>query len=321
MKTALLISGHLRSIDKTIENLIELKEKINADIFIHTWSERESTIKSWRKYEKYDEIIESNNKFIKIIKPKSIEVENPIEVRNNILKQFNINSYSKEIEPIFYQLYGINRVFELMNTFCITNNINYSCVIRYRFDLVCSKLNSFKKDIKKIVENKAQIIMMDHNWCSITDTKSDVIIITSKEAYKSINDLIKQNFYDIYLMHSKAGIPIPEAILTNLIRMKYPLIQSCNFNVEVIRCNDKFNQFFKKHKIPFLSRIISLIKLNVYLHDNSKKIIDSRQWQKLYIKNRNFLIEFFSYIISRIIIFKKYKLKGFNALITNICKK
>ena len=40
MKTALLISGHLRSIDKTIENLIELKEKINADIFIHTWSER-----------------------------------------------------------------------------------------------------------------------------------------------------------------------------------------------------------------------------------------------------------------------------------------
>ena len=81
MKTALLISGHIRSIDKTIENLIELKEKINADIFIHTWSERESSINSWRKYKKYDENIDTNNKYIKILNPKSIEVENPIEVR------------------------------------------------------------------------------------------------------------------------------------------------------------------------------------------------------------------------------------------------
>ena len=67
MKTALLISGHIRSIDKTIENLIELKEKINADIFIHTWSERESSINSRRKYKKYHENIDTNNKYIKIL--------------------------------------------------------------------------------------------------------------------------------------------------------------------------------------------------------------------------------------------------------------
>ena len=314
MKTALLISGHIRSIDKTIENLIELKEKINADIFIHTWSERESSINSWRKYKKYDENIDTNNKYIKILNPKSIEVENPIEVRNNIVKQFNMNSYSKEILPLFYQLYGINRVFELMNEFSIKKNINYSCIIRYRFDLVCNQLNSFKKDIRKIVENRSQIIMMDHNWCSITDAKSDVIIITSKEAYQSIINLIKKNYYDTYMMHSKVGLPIPEAILTNLIRIKYPLIQSCNFNAEIIRDNDKFNQVFKKNIITLLSRFISLIKLKVYLYDNRKNIIDSRKWQKLYIKNRNFFIEFLSYIFSRIIILKKYNVKSLNIL-------
>ena len=119
--------------------------------------------------------------------------------------------------------------------------------------------------------------MMDHNWCSITDAKSDVIIITSKEAYQSIINLIKKNYYDTYMMHSKVGLPIPEAILTNLIRIKYPLIQSCNFNAEVIRDNDKFNQVFKKNIIPLLSKFISLIKLKVYLYENRKNIIEIRQ--------------------------------------------
>ena len=66
-KVALLLSGHTRSIKYTINNILKLKNCLNSDIFIHTWSEVNQKGKHiWKKEnETYEISVEDNISLIK----------------------------------------------------------------------------------------------------------------------------------------------------------------------------------------------------------------------------------------------------------------
>ena len=150
LKVAVILSGHLRSYEKTYPSIAEkLVLPLNADVFIHTWDKigKQKIIVSIGPVpQEEDNVdlglvqklmpnirdikIENNAKFLASCKMKD-EVNCPIFGAKRGKNWFGLSALPKYIES---QLYSINASWELMEKFSAKNNIKYDLVIKMRSD-------------------------------------------------------------------------------------------------------------------------------------------------------------------------------------------
>ena len=148
MKIAILISGQLRTIEKTINSINKnLVKPNNADIFISYWDTTEAT----HKQKKYN-FKPINREIIKnVLKPKILQGFKYKNSYNDKIQNVKRKKFIKDLEPVHSKnnlpmLYQFKLLFNLFSKFCKKNNKNYDCIIRLRPDYYFVKkfkINSF----------------------------------------------------------------------------------------------------------------------------------------------------------------------------------
>lgn len=158
MKVAICISGQPRAIRSGYESIYRnLIAPNNADVFFHTWYDKDSVGKRFRNDSYPDLYAEPNTEelLIELYKPKAFKIEKQKkfknrnwDVSNTIKVCLNHLSSDYVIDMMYcmwYSIYQSNLVKELYR---LENDIDYSYVIRCRFDagisnpIVCSNFDS-----------------------------------------------------------------------------------------------------------------------------------------------------------------------------------
>ena len=145
MKTAVLISGPPRTYKECFPYFEgTIMKKFNPDIFIHTWSLNEISIRdSGAQYEPHNiDVLDIINKY----QPEEIVIEQPVENPYNILgvtpPEMLINQWPTVVRGTMLMFYGMYK-----NWLMLEHSKNkYDLIIRTRFDSVLLG-KSFDEDI------------------------------------------------------------------------------------------------------------------------------------------------------------------------------
>jgi len=136
MKVAVCLSGQMRSYKDCYDNLMKyIIKPLNADIFLHTWTEVGSSHKENRDT---TEIV-SKNLLQKMYKPKKLEIEeHKIEYNDELLGK-KVPNLLKKTEPVHYKsalpmYYQIYKSFKLLEEYVEQTQKSYDIVIRIRPD-------------------------------------------------------------------------------------------------------------------------------------------------------------------------------------------
>jgi hypothetical protein len=180
LKYAVQISGGLRNFRYTIPWLNHfIIEPLNADIFLHGWSNNMG--------------VEENMSHIKNYKNIKSFIVNDI----NDIKFDKLKNPNKNIEKVYGNLFNVYECNELRKKYEIEKNIDYDFIIKCRPDVFFfSEFDD--NDLMHIYENNSIGIPQDYFgklWCPLT---TDVIAIGKKDiidryckAFNSIEDSIK----------------------------------------------------------------------------------------------------------------------------------
>ena len=128
MKTALLISGLPRNVEKAFPNIEEMVIKPNnPDIFIHTWNDLDGSC---------------NYPIEELYKPISLVREdqktwNNTHMQLDRMMKSHARSYHRDkfVEMLYSSWYSTQQANLIKEFYRLTHNIHYDCVIRCRFDL------------------------------------------------------------------------------------------------------------------------------------------------------------------------------------------
>jgi SAM-dependent methyltransferase len=135
LKTALCISGHLRTFVENFESVrINVLERMDCDVFIHTW---DSLGLSYRPCDARVYAIETQrliDKINELYKPKKLVVEPMKEFKINHLMRARLLDH-RDIGGILSMYYKIEECNKLKTIYEKENNITYDCVVRFRGDL------------------------------------------------------------------------------------------------------------------------------------------------------------------------------------------
>lgn len=293
-KIALLLSGHIRSLKYTSENISQVVETLKCDVFAHTWDQVEMNSSTWREpdlsYKEGFEII-----LLQKLNPVKILIE---QQSPSMLKLFKSQDYQNvfhndnSMSGSHYMLYGMKKVFELMEQYENENKINYEIIIRYRYDLICTKINSLNNDINNV--KSGMVVMADHNWANALGAKFDGVIISQKKNYDFFLKDIFYRYNNIYKISTKIGGLLPELIITKIIGTRTNVINSCSV-FSIIRNNNLIEQVFKEKRKGYKKTIGSSVGyLNFILKNNeSYKSFNNYIWHQ----NNNLINRFISYIV------------------------
>jgi len=172
-KVAICLSGHLREYKKNLASINRyIVKPLNADVFIHTWSEDGKQIVATKGMTgpvpntTHMEIPELSQ-YIQNVK--SLEIGNNKEYLETIKeleeKKFYLYGmslkngyYGGQAEPkyIYSQFHSINKAFENLTRYSKDNGVNYDIVIKMRADY-CLYSGITEKELDSVMENKKTI--------------------------------------------------------------------------------------------------------------------------------------------------------------------
>ena len=137
MKTALCLSGHMRTYKYTSDSLIKnIIEPLNCDVYIHTWDIRDHTPHGYYEDKKDDDFCQVDD----ILKPKEFVVDDQNrfirEIAAPIIKKHSLRGvYNNKADGVMSMYYKRKKVFELVEQ----SKIEYDMIISTRPDILCSK--------------------------------------------------------------------------------------------------------------------------------------------------------------------------------------
>ncbi len=276
LRVALLLSGNTRSIKQTVNNIKDVSTALNADIFIHTWKESNS----------------SQELDLKLIAKELKPIRFGIEVQSEDLIPYELLSQNaKKYFGSLYMLHGICNAYDSFKSYSTINNIKYDLILRHRFDLMCDSINIFKNDIENI--KPKNVLMLDHNWASAAKIYSDIIFAAHVSDFDNIIMNLRK-YYVLYLNErAEFNGVLPEEIISTIIKNCLFDIKSSRSAFEIIRNDNRQNQKFSYlNKCKFYKSVYS-IRLFLYLHcKNNNPFL-----KKLLTSNTNFITRFFSQCI------------------------
>lgn len=140
MKTALILTGHLRCFEQVYPNTFNMIiDRYNPDIFISTWNTEgywtsPDIDKNNKGYNENSPKLDTK-KVKELYKPKDIIVEKQIDFTIQSEKYIQ---FCQEIRPknILSQFYKMYQGIQMMEKYSVINDIKYDLVIRMRPDLI-----------------------------------------------------------------------------------------------------------------------------------------------------------------------------------------
>lgn len=251
-RTALLLSGHLRSIDWTAENLSELALRTGCDVFVHTWNESEMKEPTWRVPEDYGEVAGVNALIRHGIQPKLIvrEDSNP-EVVVQLFRLHGVDLDVSAIKGCHYMLYGMSTTFDLLEKYARQHKIHYSTVVRYRFDLYCADLDALVADLNFAQNNPKALLAPSHNWARALGASFDGVIIAGFPAYAKFIRALPKSFHSHHLQLLQRERFIPELLIFESAREIGLDVVPASGEYSIVRAEGKVEQFFR-YSLPSL---------------------------------------------------------------------
>jgi hypothetical protein len=157
MKVAICISGQPRAIRNGFASISKnLIIPNNADVFFHTWFDKDSAGNRFRQDTYPDLKIDPDTEdlLLELYKPKAYKIEkqkcfknSEWDIENTKKVCLNHLSPSYIVDMMYCMWYSINQSNTIKEIFRLENDINYDYVIRCRFDsgisrpLICSEFN------------------------------------------------------------------------------------------------------------------------------------------------------------------------------------
>ena len=228
MRTALCISGHLRTFDRTFLSLYKnIIKPNNCDVFIHTWETLGYTGPVDGTAQAYDTERRKEN-ILSMYQPKKIVIEN-----SNGFQQFRqmgegYNDRYMKVHPgymfaMFYSLWQANL---LKTQYENENNFVYDCVIRCRPDLMFET----GIDIKRFV----------------VSNPLDAIYVPNFGFYSGVNDQfafsnsrmmnIYSELYNMIHTHCRRGCEFrPEPMLAFHLNHHRLPVKRCSIRYNILR--------------------------------------------------------------------------------------
>jgi len=282
MKTALIITGNLRSFEKCYENFEQLINKFDCDIFIcmsniqfdlHPYIKHE--LKFYSDCILSDELINSklnickniNNKIKKIIVLDKIEEDN--DFINNYLHNFDNKKEWKGID-IFKQYKKIKRCVDYIKDYEYNNDIKYNYIIKSRFDI---DININSLPLFPLLENTFYTIKYDNNKINdiicITDSINNFDIICNEISKHFFNNYADKNVYEsihslLYFIFKINNFNIEQNIIANINR---DYISCFDTNITLVTCyyninRENWNKYSRSEEEYFLNAENILNKKN-----------------------------------------------------------
>jgi hypothetical protein len=263
-KVALLISGHTRSIQDTVNNIKEIKEILSCDVFIHRWATQDMNRASWRNPEKYSTEAFSWKVLENALKPKTSIVEDAEWVLSNVFPKLYNQKTSTEFIGSHYMVYGMWKSFKLCQDYSQSSGKKYDVVIRYRYDLICVEPQRLLFDALDVFADKKLVKMPHHNWAASAGAFFDGVIIAEFEMYSKIISSLPIKFNNRISRLKNPLMVFPELFIVESIQESSAKISSSNSRIRIIRKDGKCDQEFKPIS-GILTNYVSLYKTYRYV--------------------------------------------------------
>lgn len=277
-RTALLLSGHTRSLDWTAENLSELAVRIGCDVFVHTWTEPEMKAPTWRAPENYGEVAGVNALLRHGIQPKLIvrEDSNP-EAVVQLFRAHGVDLDVSAIKGCHYMLYGMWKAHELLERYAQQHKINYSKVVRYRFDLCCADFDSLVDDLNFAQNNPKVLLAPPHNWARALGASFDGIIIAASPAYAKFMRALLSRFHGHHQQLLQRERFIPELLIFESARDIGLDIAPTSGEYSIVRAGGRVEQSFCYNVPSLMQRLRESAAAYVVITETSTA------WQASYL--------------------------------------
>lgn len=248
MKTALLLSGHIRNL---VENYDNLKEHVlnhfQPDVFLHTWDTY-----GWRaegndiecgdgKFKGFDYYSGKVNQeeIVSLLNPKAYVFENFLEKEEEFLsqaKKYKSNCKHPKDRPenvvgLAYKIFKCNELKKLHEQ---NNNFVYDVVIRARPDIVYSEW--FNKRILSLVgsiENNTLFTPVEESY----GNASDILAVGSS----STIDLLSTLYLCLEQLNTEGANMNPHHLLKMFLDQKFEPTKwfKLSFGIDLNRCRKK----------------------------------------------------------------------------------
>ncbi len=274
-KVAILLYGHLRTFLKCAPNLLEyIRKPFNADLFLHTWSELDSTTPSWypEDWKIRNEDINIREIVEKTYNPTAYQIDNPLineEIKNKFL--FDSNSQPRiNLMGIYSAWSSFKKSSKLLTEYEKLSQENYDFILVTRPDIYFNNSTTlfFKRNLYKVHQDE-----IGCNPISIDNFLIDKFLFNRKTGFDTVfwgakNTILKfSKFVDDYdyifidkdsIFSNKRSIGVfwPEVFYEIYLNSKGISLQCFNLDITILRKKE----VTKKNKSTFFSKILKIFK-------------------------------------------------------------
>jgi len=270
LKTALLISGHRRSIKHTAPNILAMATRLGADIFIHTWYDAEMQAATWRQPGCYDGVGEVHDD-LAILGAKSVWVEDPAEATAILANQFPAGS---TVHGSCFMVYGMKQALACLTAYEATHGERYDILLRYRFDLQVQQAECLQLALAEVSEGT--VLMAEHNWLSCAGVWFDGVLLATADDYRRIIHALDHHYTRYYGQSLASGmVPLPEQMITRIIQAQQLTIRPLAASFGLVRANGVVEQYFRLSPCPWWRdvRSLSILLARVAANGPAEKVI------------------------------------------------
>lgn len=223
MRTAILLNGNFRTIDKCSDNILNTFNHLNPEYFVSTYRNQfgyHPYIKNFLQYQD-DPVFEDSYilENFKVFNPKLIFIENIDDVNQIYYKELpNLHPRMNSFESSYLQYLKIKKGLNIIEQYENLNNIKYDLIIKTRCDLMCKDIKSL--DLSNL--NKKLIVSTGNVY------PNDCVLISERDNMFNIIDFIMNEFYRLTDTHSTNdpphGILLSASKHNNLSIEQYPIM-------------------------------------------------------------------------------------------------
>jgi hypothetical protein len=189
---ALLISGHMRAFDENVLHLRDLTRELACDVFAHTWGERDMTAPTWRRPDFDGTHRTTHAELFSRLPFRRVQVEEQSEI--DLATLFGaVGNATRPWTGAHYMIYGMHRCMQLCEG-AAQGHKPYDVIIRYRFDIACTKIRCIVEDVRRVFEGRADVIMPRHNWAAALGARFDGMIVAAPSTYRRLLDALCMTF-------------------------------------------------------------------------------------------------------------------------------
>ncbi len=217
-RTALLLSGHVRSLPRTLPGLRRVVDACGCDVFAHTWSEAQMRAATWRAPDGAAHDAVPVHEQVGALAPRRLIVEHADDAL--------LDAWSRTRRGVpwhgprrgcHFMLYGMSRALDALDEHERATGQRYDTVIRYRFDLDCPDPAALARDLARVRAGEADVLLARHNWASAFGARFDGVVLARAQAYRAFVAALPGSFLEESERIGAGETLMPELLISRLL--------------------------------------------------------------------------------------------------------